>query len=155
AGLAPQWLRDRIRVALEPVFAGSPASCGEEAHAAIADDLRAVDAIRAKAADRLRAEVLAAVRAARADLPVLLHCHPDTRRVGAKRGVEPATLFAQAAGAALQCWGSIEEGAAMVSSVASQAPDGVPVAASLLAVANLGGRVASLAEDAATLRAAG
>jgi hypothetical protein len=154
AGIAPQRLRERLRAALEPVFADA-AEPEKQAGAELEAELRAVHAVRTAAADRLRAEVLSAVRAARPDLPVLLHTHPDPHRVGANPGAVPATLFAESAGAVLQCGGPPEEAAATVAAVASQAPDGMPIAATLQAVANLGGRVATLAEEAVALRAAG
>jgi hypothetical protein len=153
AGMAPQKLRDRARAALGPLLAGD-ASAADATHGAVGAELGAVYAVRARAADRLRAQVLAAVRAQRADLPVLLHCHPDPRRVGANPGAEPTALFAERAGAVLQCWGPPQESQDIVRAVASQA-SGVPVAASLLAVAGLGGRIDRLADQAAALRAAG
>jgi hypothetical protein len=154
AGIAPQRLRERLRAALEPVFAGATEP-DKEVGAEFEPELRAVHAVRTAAADRLRAEVLSAVHAARPELPVLLHTHPDPHRIGANPGAVPATLFAQSAGAVLQCGGPHEEAVATVSAVASQAPDGTPIAATLQAVANLGGRVGTLAEEAVTLRAAG
>jgi hypothetical protein len=154
AGIAPQRLRDQVRAALEPVFAGARDPDGKVL-ASVSAELGAVHGVRAGAADRLRAEVLAEVRAVRPQIPVLLHTHPDPQRTGANPGAAPAALFAQSAGAVVQCWGPPQESADLISAVASQAPDGVPVAASLLAVENLGGRVRSLAEEAASLRAAG
>ena len=154
AGLAPNRLREQVHTALEPVFAGASAP-DDEAASEFEPELRAVHAVRNAAADRLRAEVIAAVRTARPQLPVLLHTHPDPHRIGANPGAVPASLFAQSAGAVLQCGGPPDEAAATVAAVASQAPEGTPVAATLQAVANLGARVATLAEEAVALRAAG
>jgi hypothetical protein len=154
ASIAPQRLRERLRAVLEPVLAGA-SEFDDEAEDEFESDVQAVRAVRTAVADRLRAEVLSAVRAARPDLPVLLHTHPDPHRIGANPGAVPATLFAQSAGAVLQCGGPPDEAVATVNAVASQAPDGTPVAATLQAVANLGGRVATLAEEAVALRAAG
>lgn len=154
AALAPQRLREQIRAAIEPALAGVPES-DEELGGEFESELAAVRAVRTAAADRLRAEVLTAVRAERPDLPVLLHTHPDPHRIGANPGAVPATLFAQSAGAVLQCGGPHNEALATVAAVASQAPDGTPIAATLQAVANLGARVDSLAEEAVALRAAG
>jgi hypothetical protein len=155
AGLAPQWLRSQVQAALEPVFAGESAPFDEAATARIEAELKPVHAVRLAAAEQLRAEVIAAVREERADLPVLLHTHPDPRRLGANPGADPAALFARSVGPVLQCWGPVAQGAATVAAVARQAPDDAPVVASLLAVSNLGGRPESLAKDAVTLREAG
>lgn len=160
AGIAPRWLRDRVRAALEPVFAGTAtASNGsgfdEGGFAALEAELEPVHAVREAAADRFRAEVMAAVREERPDLPILLHTHPDPRRLGANPGADPARLFAQSAGPVLQCWGPMDEAAATVRAVAGQAPGDGSVVASLLAVATMGGRVENLAKDAVRLRDAG
>jgi hypothetical protein len=154
AAIAPLRLREQIHAALEPVFAGA-AKPDEAAGTQFDAELQAVNSVRISAADRLRAEVISAVRAARPGIPVLLHTHPDPLRIGANPGALPASLFAQSAGAVLQCWGPPAEATATVAAVAAQAPDGTPIAASLLGVANLGGRVADLAEEATALRAAG
>jgi hypothetical protein len=154
-GIAPAWLRDQVREALEPVFVGSPGALDDATIATLEPTLAPVHAVREAAADRFRAEVISAVREARPELPILLHTHPDPRRIGANPGADPASLFAQSVGPVLQCWGPIDDGAATVSAVAQQAPDDVPVVASLLAVANMGGRVDSLAKDAVRLRDAG
>ncbi len=155
AGIAPKWLRHQVQAALEPVFAGSTDAFDEATATTLEAELAAVHAVREAAADGFRAEVISAVREARADLPILLHTHPDPRRVGANPGADTAALLANSVGPVLQCWGPIDDGAATVSAVAKQAPDGVPVVASLLAVANMGGRVDSLAKDAVRLRDAG
>ncbi len=165
AGLAPQHLRDRVQSGLAPVFAGEAGAFDGAASdgaafdgatvAALEADLRPVHAVRQAVAERFRAAVIGAVREVRPGIPVLLHTHPDPRRLGANPGADPAALFARSAGPVLQCWGSMEEGAQMVREVARQAPDGVPVVASLLAVSSMGGRADDLAKDAVTLREAG
>jgi hypothetical protein len=155
AGVAPKWLRDQVQSALEPVFAGRADASGAPEIAALESDLAPVHAARKAAADQFRAEVISAVRQERPELPVLLHTHADPRRVGANPGADIADLFAQSVSPVLQCWGPIDEGAAAVAEAARQAPANVPVVASLLAVATLGGRVDSLAKDAVRLRDAG
>ncbi len=160
AGLAPRHLRDRVRSALAPVFAGEAGvfdgtAFDDTALAAVEADLQPVHAVRQAVAERFRAAVIGAVREVRPGIPVLLHTHPDPRRLGANPGADPAALFARSAGPVLQCWGSTDEGAQTVREVARQAPDEAPVVASLLAVAGLGGRVGDLAKDAVTLREAG
>jgi hypothetical protein len=154
AGLAPAALRAFVRAALEPVFAGEPGPDAQAAKA-VAAELAGVRAVRQAAGDAFRFEVIGAVRAARPQLPVLLHTHPDPHRVGANPGTVPQTLFDQSVGPVLQAWGDPAEGLANVAAVAAQAPADVPVVASLQAVGNLGGRIDSLAEEAAALRAAG
>lgn len=155
AAVAPKWLREQVQAALEPVFAGQADASGSVTNAALEAELAPVHAARKAAADRFRAEVISAVREARPGLPILLHTHPDPRRIGANPGTDMAELFAQSVSPVLQCWGPIDEGAATVAEVARQAPDVAPVVASLQAVANLGGRVDSLANDAVRLRDAG
>lgn len=155
AGIAPLWLRDRVRAALEPVFAGVAEPFDERTTAMLETELLPVHVVREAAADRLRAQVISAARQARPDLPILLHTHPDPRRIGANPGADPAGLFAQSVGAVLQCWGSMDGATATVRDVARKAPDGVPVVASLLAVAGMGGRIERLAADAVRLREAG
>ncbi|MGH3417101.1 MAG: hypothetical protein ACRDSS_11585, partial [Actinocrinis sp.] len=155
-GLNPTRMRDAVRSALAPVFAGEadhgPAIEGFE------DELDALHALRAGAADRLRAEVIAEVRAARPHLPVLLHTHPDPRRVGSNAGADCATLFAESAGTVLQCWPPLEQSLGLVtaaSAAAGKVPGRPPIAASLLAVRTMGGRMDTLADEAVALRAAG
>lgn len=155
AGIAPKWLRHRVQAALEPVFAGSPDSFDDATVAALEAELAAVHAVREAAADGFRADVISAVREARPGLPILLHTHPDPRRVGANPGADMATALAESVGPVLQCWGSIDDGAATVAAVTKQAPADVSVVASLLAVANMGGRIDSLESDALRLWAAG
>lgn len=146
AGLDAVRLRGLIRSALDRVFAGEPCR---------PPDVDAAHAVRKDVADRLRAHVLGAVRAARPNLPVLIHTHPDPTRVGANPGADPAALSALAAGAVLSCWGPAREAAETVTRVARASPAGTGVAASLLAVAGMGGRTAALAQDAAAMRRAG
>ena len=89
-------LRDVVRAALAPVFLGAAAT------ATLPPDLLvAVAALRIDIASRFQAEVVAAVRRARADLPILLHTTPDALAAGANPGALPDGTF----GAVLQCGG--------------------------------------------------
>jgi len=162
AGLDPRWLRDYLRTVLEPILAGigdtASTSRDPKQHAMMVEQLTGLAGVRVKAANRLREDVIAAAHDARKDLPVLMHTHLDPSRTGANPGTNPEDLFAQSVGAVYQCWGPFEEGVSTlskVSALASQAHDGAPIVASLLAVANLGGHPADLADAATALRAAG
>lgn len=155
AGIDPAGLRSQVRRALEPVFAGDARTAALEPETGLV-----VHGVRAAAAARYRAAVLEAVRAARPDIPVLLHTHPDPLRVGSNPGVVPAGLFALGGarapvGAVLACWRGPEEARADVAALAAAAPAGAPLAASLLAVAAMGGRAGTLAGRASLLREAG
>lgn len=175
AGLDPSQLRREVRTVLDAEFAGansefagdqagtttssgSQAASTEAALAAeIAETLYSVRA--AVAADFLRT-VVATVRAAAPGKPVFVHSHPDPRQAGANPGHAPANLLAAdgADGIVLQCWGAPAQSADLVARTAQgTAPAGrLPrTAASLLAVAALGGRPADLQEQAKTVLAAG
>lgn len=107
--------------------------------------------VRAAIATRFQREVIAAARAA--GKPVYLHAHPDPRAMGANPGYEPAAL-AGATGIVLSCWDP-QAAPGLVSRAAETAPPGTVIAASLLAVAGLGGDPATLPAQAAAVRAAG
>jgi hypothetical protein len=111
---------------------------------------------RAAAAGRLLREVIAAVRAAAPGKPVLVHADPDPRAAGANPGYDPEMLLGPggADGVVLVCWDPARA-APLVARVAAAVPPGSRIAASLLAVAGLGGRPETLAEQAGAVRAAG
>jgi len=113
-------------------------------------------AVRAALASRFQREVIAAARDAAPGKPVYLHVHPDPRETGANPGYEPAAL-AGATGIVLSCWpsGLAQTAPALVSQAVATAPPGTAIAASLLAVAGLGGDPATLPAQAAAVRAAG
>ena len=112
--------------------------------------------VRAALARRFLAEVLAAVRAAAPGKPVLVHAHPDQRAAGANPGHDPAVLLGPggAEGIVLACWDPATA-AAHVARTAAAAPPGARIAASLLAVAGLGGTPGTLPEQAKAVHAAG
>ena len=143
AGADPAWLAARVRAAVDlPEDAALP---GEAAGV--------LAGVRAALATRFQREVVAAARDAAPGKPVYLHVHPDPRATGANPGSEPDAL-AGAAGIVLSCWDPVTA-PALVTRSAAAAPPGTAVAASLLAVAGLGGDPATLPAQAAAVRAAG
>jgi hypothetical protein len=107
-------------------------------------------------AERLIREVIAAVRAAAPGRPVLVHADPDPRAAGANPGYDPPVLLGPggADGIVLVCWDPARA-VPLVERVAAAAPPGSRIAASLLAVAGLGGRPDTLIKQAEAVRAAG
>ena len=143
AGADPAWLAARVRAAVDlPEDAALP---GEAAGV--------LAGVRAALATRFQREVIAAARDAAPGKPVYLHVHPDPRATGANPGCEPDAL-AEAAGIVLSCWDPVTA-PALVTRAAAAAPPGTAVAASLLAVAGLGGDPPTLPAQAAAVRAAG
>ena len=148
AGADPAWLGASARAALDPVLRG-------EARAPAplpADAARVLLTVRSGLAARFQRAVVAAARAAAPGVPVYLHMHPDPRAAGANPGCDPATAGAD--GIVLSCWDPATA-PSLVTRAASAAPPGTAVAASLLAVAGLGGDPGTLAGQAAAVRAAG
>jgi len=143
-------LRDVVRAALAPVFLGTAES------ATLSPDLlEAVSALRIELASRFQAEVIAAVRAVRANLPILLHTSPDPLAAGANPGAVPDGSF----GAVLQC-GGVRSDAALVGLHAygdalAKAGTPQPLAATLNIVAGMGSDRAGLAAWAEEVRGAG
>ena len=143
-------LRDVVRAALAPVFLGTAES------ATLSPDLlEAVAALRIELASRFQAEVIAAVRAVRANLPILLHTSPDPLAAGANPGAVPDGSF----GAVLQC-GGVRSDAALVGLHAygdalAKAGTPQPLAATLNIVAGMGSDRAGLAAWAEEVRGAG
>jgi hypothetical protein len=156
AGADPAELRAATRAAADQVLAGGPGvSPGDLG--GFPDDLAAVLlAVRAALAGRFLAGVLAAVRDAAPAKPVLVHAHPDPRATGANPGHDPAVLLGPggADGVVLACWDP-PAAAAHVARTSAASPPGARIAASLLAVAGLGGQPATLRAQAAAVNAAG
>ena len=143
AGADPAWLAARVRAAVDlPEEAALPGAAAG-----------VLAGVRAALATRFQREVVAAARDAAPGKPVYLHVHPDPRATGANPGCEPDAL-ARAAGIVLSCWDPVTAPALVTRAVAA-APPGTAVAASLLAVAGLGGDPATLPAQAAAVRAAG
>jgi hypothetical protein len=143
AGADPAWLAACVRAAVDSP--GEAALPGEAAGVLLG--------VRAALAARFQREVAAAARDAAPGKPVYLHAHPDPRATGANPGCEPAGL-AGVAGVVLSCWDPVT-GPALVARAVAAAPPGSAIAASLLAVAGLGGDPAALPAQAAAVRAAG
>lgn len=106
------------------------------------------------AADFLR-DVIASARAVAPRKPVLVHSHPDPRATGANPGFDPFVLLGHggADGVVLSC--PDLRSAELVSQVATTAPARARIAASLTAVAALGGRPAELGAQAEAMLGAG
>ncbi|MBR7828566.1 hypothetical protein KDK95_19805 [Actinospica sp. MGRD01-02] len=143
-------LRDVVRAALAPVFLGVA-----ETATLPADLLEAVSILRVKLASTYQAEVIAAVRATRADLPILLHTSPDALAAGANPGAVPDGTF----GAVLQC-GGVRSDAALVALHAyadalAKAGTPQPLAATLNIVGGMGCDSAGIVDWAEQVRAAG
>jgi hypothetical protein len=144
AGADPAWLAACVRAAVGP-------SAGQAKLPSSA--ARLLLGVRGALATRFQREVIAAARDAAPGKPVYLHAHPDPRAMGANPGYEPAAL-AGATGIVLSCWDP-RAAPGLVSRAGETAPPGVVIAASLLAVAGLGGDPAALPAQAAAARAAG
>jgi hypothetical protein len=139
-----------VRAALAPVFLGTAAT------AKLSPDLlEAVSALRIELASRFQAEVIAAVRAVRTNLPILLHTSPDPLAAGANPGALPDGSF----GAVLQC-GGVRSDAALVGLHAygdalAKAGTPQPLAATLNIVAGMGSDRPGIAAWAEEIRDAG
>jgi hypothetical protein len=143
-------LRDEVRAALAPVFLGAAQSATLSP-----EPLEAVCALRIELASRFQAEVIAAVRAVRANLPILLHTSPDPLAAGANPGALPDGTF----GAVLQC-GGVRSDAALVGLHAygdalAKAGTPQPLAATLNIVGGMGSDRAGIAAWAEEVRGAG
>ena len=159
AGADPVQLRAAIRSAADQVLAGhreGPGSPGDGPGVLPGDMAEVLLAVRAALAERFLREVIAAVRAAAPGKPVLVHAHHDPRAAGANPGYDPAVLLGPggADGIVLACWDP-GAAAAHVARTAAAALPGARIAASLLAVAALGGEPGTLSEQAEAVRSAG
>ena len=158
AGADPEELRAAVRSALDRAFGwgAAPAVPAAPEELLPPEAAAALLGARAALAEGLVREVIAAVRAAAPGKPVLVHADPDPRAAGSNPGYDPAVLLGPggADGIVLSCWDPARA-VPLVSSVAEAAPSGSRIAASLLAVAGLGGRPDTLAEQAGAVRAAG
>jgi hypothetical protein len=145
-------LRDVVRAALDPVFRGTA-----ETATLPPELLEPLAALRIGIASRFQAEVVAAVRGVRIDVPILLHTTPDALAAGANPGAVPDGGF----GAVLQCGGARSDAAAVGLQVYAEAlakagtsmPQ--PLAATLNIVGGMGCDRAGLADWIYELREAG
>ncbi len=159
AGADPAELRAAVRSAADHILAGrgDQPDAGPGDPGLLAGDTAAVLlATRAALARRFLSEVIAAVRDAAPGKPVLVHSHPNPRATGANPGYDPAVLLRPggADGIVLACWDP-GTAAAHVARAAAAAPPGARIAASLLAVAGLGGQPGTLIEQAGAVHRAG
>ena len=157
-GVKPGQLRAEVCKALDAVMAGG-VPAGESGPATTLDlELAAqVARMRVAAAERMRGEVIAAVRAQRADLPVLVHTHPDPLAMGANAGAVMESLYGAggADGAVLACGKRSAAALANVRQCAALAGPGQAVATTVAAVKGLGGNPDDLPAWCADLRDAG
>jgi hypothetical protein len=159
AGADPGELRAAVRSAADQVLAGrgdQPDARPDDPGILAGDTAAVLLAARAALAGRFLSEVIAAVRDAAPGKPVLVHSHPDPRATGANPGYDPAVLLRPggADGIVLACWDP-GAAAAHVARAAAAAPPGARIAASLLAVAGLGGQPGTLIDQAEAVRCAG
>lgn len=147
-------LREQVRDALSPVFAGESATAVLDA-----DLLEAVSFFRMEAAARFQAEVVHAVRETRPELPILLHTSPDPLSVGAHPGAVPDGNFGALLPAGPKRSPAALDGlrAYAEASAAADAKAGThqTIAATVNVVAGMGSDHAGLADWVADLRAAG
>ena len=153
AGVDGAALRHEVADVLDCVISGAR----ESAQIADLELSDAVAAMRARTAERLRDEVIGAVRAARPGLPVLVHAQPDPLAISANPGATPASLFGPlgADGAVVPCNVRSDVARDMVRAYADHAAEQQSVAATVSAVAGMGGHRADMAPWCATLRDAG
>ncbi len=156
-GVDPEELRGRVRAVLDPVFAGAahPDQPGDEA-AAIdvllgADLSAAVRRMRDTVVARYRSAAVGRIREQRPDLTVLAHASPQPHRYLSFNGVDVARAGELFDGLVVNCW---QDRAALEATRAGAGP-GLAVLASLLAIEGMGGRPATLAEQAVAAGAAG
>ncbi|MEU2210495.1 hypothetical protein AB0B95_30770 [Streptomyces hygroscopicus] len=157
-GADAEELRRAVVRALRPVWAGETAAGGgdragewAEAEKLLGADRAAVFAAwRDRVASSLRAEAVAAVRAAaETDFRVLLHADPAPHRSGANVGVDPADVLAQADGVVLPCTGGEAARSAVLPPFVPHRSERTVLAANFTVVTGMGGSPATLARDAA------
>jgi hypothetical protein len=146
AGVHPEELAGRVRDALDT----GPRAGIEELLGA--DLAAAVGSVRDAVADRLRAQVVAAVRQVAPGAAVALHASPRAYRSTAFTGVTAPVAAALVDRLVVNCWQGSEPVAEMRAEAGGVR---VSVVASLLAVAAMGGRPADLPAQVAKARAAG
>ncbi|MEV7596045.1 hypothetical protein AB0O91_01485 [Kitasatospora sp. NPDC089797] len=157
-GADPRALRAAVRVALDPVLAGTAPDAALDPETAAA-----VARMRVRTAAGLRRAVLAAVAAERPRLPVLLHAQPDPLGFGPSPGLppeetgaaSPVLLAPTRSPAALAAVRAYADRACTDRAHAAHPVPGRRVAVTVGAVAGLGGDPADLPAWCADLAAAG
>ncbi|MFI1167864.1 hypothetical protein ACH4UM_30770 [Streptomyces sp. NPDC020801] len=147
-GLDSDELADAVRTALEPVWQGSaPSDGGWPGVGKLLGETKA-NATRAWRDDTARTLQEAAVAAVRAAAPagfrVLLHADPVSYHCGANAGVDPGHILSVADGVVVPCTG----GPGPLTPFAEQGRAGAVLAANFTIVSGMGGRPATLAQDA-------
>jgi hypothetical protein len=162
AGIHPVELAGRVREALD---SGRPDTIDELLGADLA---RSLGAVRNAIADRLRAQVVAAVRRAAPGATVALHASPRSHQSTAFTGVTASVAAAVVDRLVVSCWqgpdavaetlgraGGAPAESLRVPAESLRVRAEVSVVASLLAVSAMGGRPAELPAQAVRARAAG
>jgi len=145
-GLRADDLRDAVRTALAPVWAGERV---DEEKLLGAEFAARTLAWRAEAARTFQHDVIRAVRdEAPPGFQVLLHADPAPHRTGANPGVDPHHVLAHADGVVLP-------GGVGVDAFAPHTRPGTVLAANFPIVAGMGGSPRTLAADAARVAALG
>jgi hypothetical protein len=164
AGIDLKGLREDVRRVLDGRFSGSAGRPDPEASPSQAietalgpDPARAVLAMRARIADRLRSEVAKAVRDRRGDpdFSVAFHASPQPHRTEANTGLDPAALPAEADGVVVKCWGTPDGAAQTVSLTADAARTGLRVSAGLQGVGGWGATTEGAVATLEAVRSAG
>jgi hypothetical protein len=145
-GIHPDELRDHVRAALDPAFAGAPRPEEGIDELLGADLSHAVQRIRADVVDDYRRPVIEEIR--KRELTILAHASPEPHRYIAFTGVDVPRAHELFDGLVVNCWRNLDaldqtRGAA------------VSVHASFLAIEGMGGTPATLAEQGLAARAAG
>jgi hypothetical protein len=156
-GIHPDELRDRVRAALDPVFAGAVRPAQPEDETGAIDALlgaelsAAVRHARDAVVDRYRSAVVGRIREQRPDLAILAHASPQAHRYLAFTGVDATRADGLFDGLVVNCW----QGLSALEATRAAAAPGLGVMASFLAVGGMGGRPDTLAEQGLAARAAG
>jgi hypothetical protein len=154
AGIDPSDLRRRVRTALDRALRGAalPQPAGDDSSDQIArllgPDVSAVADVRRAVADRLRSAVVARIRARRPEWTIALHASPESFHTTSFTGVDLAHTGRIVDELVVNCWAG---GDVIGPSLAA----GVPVHASLLAVAGLASQAKSLSQQVDEARATG
>lgn len=146
-GIDPAELRTTVRTALDRVFSGAaqspPPGPSERSRidTLLGPQLAAATlTMRGAVADRLRTEVVEAVRELRKkpDFPILFHANPRAHRSTAFTGLDPATLPPGANGVVVNCWSDATTAAETVELTLNAGREDLRVVSGMLAVAGMG-----------------
>jgi hypothetical protein len=145
-GIHPDELRDQVRTALDPAFAGAPRAEGD----LLGPDLtKAVQRIRADVVDSYRRPVIDEIR--HRDLTILAHASPEPHRYIAFTGVDVSRAHELFDGLVINCWRNLDA----LTATRAAADPALQVHASFLAIEGMGGSPATLAEQGRAAQQAG